>query len=539
MPNIQFGVITKRLNSIGNSFDHDSVTLSCKLKEPCSLMRPIFQVQGLSDSKMNQYNYCKWGDMCYWIDDITYTTNNIVEVTCHKDSLGTYGAQVKQYGRGFINYTSDTSQWNKQIDDTRLAPEIQSNLVAELDSLNTKFPLVPEYNSDASVIPFAGIGGGTAVIRVVSLPDSSAVAPVYCGVITVAMSMTDLQNCLADLSSILISSGSSSADMKELSCKLWGAIGGSGSWSDNILSMTYVPIDMQLFIDNGTKMNDLWVGGVKKDVSGMSVYCVHHSLSAYGHKLITIPWSTKQGTLPFLKNPRWCSLQLIYPGGCIPIDITNLKDQTRVGWWVCMNVTTGEWAARITERGNSPSQALAVVGGSVGVDIRGMVNTQSRDSGFIASLGLAAGLGLGVASGAGIIAAAQMGLTGMGIGAGIGGDFNGRGNPISAGGGSLNSGNTSMYACDVSSELGMCNLALVSYYPNAMNDAYYSDYYDSFCAKHGYPCNKFMPFSSLAAGAYIQCSQVSYDPPAGAPGIPAADLAAINQALNTTGVYLS
>ena len=204
-----------------------------------------------------------------------------------------------------------------------------------------------------------------------------------------------------------------------------------------------------------------------------------------------------------------------------------------------MNVTTGEWAARITERGNSPSQALAVVGGSVGVDIRGMVNMQSRDSGFFASLGLAAGLGLGIASGAGVLAAAQMGLTGMGIGAGIGGDFNGRGNPVSAGGGSLNSGNTSIYACDVSSELGMCNLALVSYYPNAMNDAYYSDYYDSFCAMHGYPCNKFMPFSSLAAGAYIQCSRVSYDPPVGAPGIPAADLANINQALNTTGVYLS
>ena len=57
MPTITIGNTSKKINSTSQSFS--GTQLSCRLKNPTSLHDPVFEVQGLTDGAM--YNYDSYG----------------------------------------------------------------------------------------------------------------------------------------------------------------------------------------------------------------------------------------------------------------------------------------------------------------------------------------------------------------------------------------------------------------------------------------------------------------------------------------------
>lgn len=523
MPTIEFGMINKRINSTKNTFAAGSTSLSCRLKEPCSIQKPTFIVQGLSKVSPN-YNYCKWGSRCYWIDEITYLTNSIMEVSCHIDVLGTYKGTIINNGTGFIEYTSNKTYWNKLCDELRLNPERQPGVTP----LPTKFSMFKGLTLSQT---------GTIVMKVMAFPIGGS----NHGVRAYAMDMSTFSKCLTDLSSIFDNYAQThSTSIAEFAAKCYGAMGGIGSWQDNILSITYLPIDISAFVASGIDVSSdgITVGSVSCGAPpGGTIYLIPAVLyyQAYDETL-SLPWTQLQNDLPFLKNPRWCSLQLIYPGGCQSIDITNLKDQASMGWYTCLDMCTGEWSAKLTEKGIDSSQVLATCSGNIGVDIRGLVNTKSTDTLAITAIGAMAGLVLGGIGGAGVSGStleaietsAVSGAKNAVIGAGISGTFANMGIRPSAISGGLGSGGTGLFACNAS--FGKCFLALVTYEPWGLTAAYY----DQFCAEYGYPCNVYSSFANFA-NYYIKCSRTSFAPLAAATK---EEIAEINQYLNGTGIYL-
>jgi len=518
----------KKINSTKNTFNTGATSLSCKLKEPCSKQNPVFLVQGLNNSTLN-YNYCKWGGHCYWIDEIRYITNNIVEVSCHMDVLGTYKDNIIAEGVAYVEYTSNPTFWNKKVDDIRLNPEVQ--FPTGQTPATTQFDFCP--NSG-----LAWDKTGTIVMKVMSYPTG-----LKGGARCYAMTPSQAASVFADLNDLFYNNVTGSGTVIEGVAKCWGNMGGMGSWVDNILSVIWLPISKDSYKNWGTEQDDMVVGTVPCAPSSGKIVKLDPITMVQGDApTLALPWDSLHTDLEFLKNPRWNTLQFIYPGGCQSLDVTNLKDQTSLGWWMAIDVCSGEWAGKFTERGIDSSQVLATCSGSLGVDVRALMPTHSDDMNYIglgaAMVGLAAGgiAGIGMLGiGAGIGSAVMAAGTDVAIGAGIGGAFsNMAGGKVAAASGSLGGGAAGLFAVNGGSggSFGKCYLTPVFYRPWGIGSL---TTYQSFCAEQGYPCGAMTPLSNFA-NYYVKCVQADLRFPQAA--ILKKNLAEINQYLNTTGVFL-
>lgn len=61
-------------------------TITCVLKDDCSIMRPVFLLDGWNMTD----NYIKWGSRYYWIEDIVIKSADHAEYHCKEDVLATY-----------------------------------------------------------------------------------------------------------------------------------------------------------------------------------------------------------------------------------------------------------------------------------------------------------------------------------------------------------------------------------------------------------------------------------------------------------------
>lgn len=521
MPTIQFGVMGKKINSTKNTFNTGATSLSCRLKEPCSKQNPVFQVQGLNKSTLN-YNYCKWGGTCYWIDEIRYLTNDIVEVSCHMDVLGTYKTNIISEGVAYVEYTSNPTFWNKKVDDIRLHPEVQLS--------NTPTPTNFDFCPGSDIV---WDKTGTIVMRVMSYPVGLKGGP-RC----YAMTPSQAAEVFADLSDIFSNNISQSSSVIEGVSKCWGNMGGMGSWVDNILSIMWVPIQTSCYANWGSAQSDMVVGTVPCAPASGSIYKLDPIKFVQGHAAtLAIPWDAIHTDLEFLKNPRWSSLQFIYPGGCQSIDITNLKDQASLGWWMAIDVCTGEWSGKFTEKGIDSSQVLATCHGSIGVDIRALMPTHSNDMAGVAAIGAIVGAIVGgIGGGVGMTAAESVGAMGMNAaaGAGVSGLFYNMGCKVSALSGGLGTGGSGLFAVDGGStgSFGKCYLTPVFYRPWSIGSLIN---YQNFCNEKGYPSGIMTALTSFE-NYYVKCVQADLRFPQAA--ITQKNLAEINSYLNTTGVFL-
>lgn len=117
----------KRINSTKHAIKvSESLQLDVTLKEPTSEVNPVFIVKRKQGDKAISlyYNYIwqeGWG--YYYVDDIVHVTNDIVEIYCHRDVLGT-GYDYVRDSAGLLAYCSDETKINKSVIDQRLTPDI-------------------------------------------------------------------------------------------------------------------------------------------------------------------------------------------------------------------------------------------------------------------------------------------------------------------------------------------------------------------------------------------------------------------------------
>lgn len=118
----------KRLNSIKTPHESQRTgTYDVVLKRPCSVINPVFLLRTSEKIEtLSRNNYLYWLSEdtqqrniknYYWIDNVTYTANNQVEITCHRDPFATFASEIRAYN-GLVARSStgyDTSIYDNEL----------------------------------------------------------------------------------------------------------------------------------------------------------------------------------------------------------------------------------------------------------------------------------------------------------------------------------------------------------------------------------------------------------------------------------------
>lgn len=505
--NITFGSIDKRANSTKTTFASDTtITLDCTLKESCSRHDPVFIVKGLSKSR--HYNYLEWQvsdskTYYYWIQDIIYVTNEIQEVHCKLDPLGTFKSAITATN-AFVKYSSIEANWNKEVDDIRWNPEKQNST-----AIATSVDLFEGLEISQS-------GAGSVVFRVLEAYDGS-----HKGINTYVVTPSEFSSMLRDISGYFEnfaplnpSATTEGALWDILQCfsKIWGALAGTGSWSDNLLSCLWTPVPKSKFSGEGAPDGFICFGSVPCPCGAVRIDPIEVQEFS---KVINIGWSQQSLDLPFLKNPRFTSFQVSAPGGYTMINSSSIKNDRTLILRSAINLSSGQWNAIIQEveikdGSTNRTQRLASFGGCVAVDLRSFIGqsipieNQGPKIGFrLASDILTYGTSEVIN--------------------GVGGAYNNSGIDTGGASGASNGDITALFV-GATNEFGKVTLYPIQFEPKNIST------YESYCGMYGFPCNKYM---SIPNSGFVQCVGASISPQGAIPS----DIEYINACVNN-GIYI-
>ena len=529
--NAIFGFTHKRINSTKQTFTAEK-TLDIKLKDSCSMRAPVFKVKGLNKSIL--YNYVNWESKYYWIDDIVYKTFDIQEVHCHLDALATFKDHiVDDNNTFFVKYTGCKTFWNKECDDPRLNPQVESSTLCRI---STTQALIPNINED-----------GTIIMRIMDCRNKG-------GVRTIAMSYSTFASCLTDLYTIF---SGQTVDT------ILGSIGGS-SWRDNILSCIYVPFDTTYYssIAYDTDADGFYLGGTHV-ASGKTVYYINPAFIGTINFNPAVDLSnlwTSMDNQPYLKNPRWTKLYFDTAIGSIELPTDYLRDVPQIYIKTIIDYVSGEILIKCSEGSNGSGTLLGTLSGKLQLDMMGFIGTGetavSRLAGSFAA-GAKIGASIGSIAVGGAMAAGGASVTRAATAVGMGGTpeiGTKEGNyalqtsqqVIGSGISAIESLQGSASGSGVVGSINGC-LGLFAF--NGFGDAqlvtkvmvpsksFGAGDYALFCSRAGYPANTVLSLNELQ-GYYVECSGASFKPLHYSLVTPNdADISTINSYLNS-GVYL-
>ena len=528
MPNVTIGTMSKRINSTKQTFS--GTTLSCKLKGPCGMQAPVFEVKGLT--KGTFYNYASFEGRYYWVNEITYLTNDIQLVHCDIDPLATFKSGILATSAMVIY--GDSSNWSKLIDDVRIEPEVRyaTETIANenMFGLNTT-------NDGCVAMTF------TQTASVDWLDPNGTQYP-GTGVHTALMSIQAMRDCIGDLTGFDPGAGLTGAGMLEMLQAFGRVIQslGGGSLADYIQRIIWLPFKLSdlATATGATYKYGMMIGGVLAhttewyDVAPGSIWAHNGNF--------TIDWGTLTGGNDFMKNSRWISLQVYTPGGFQEIPMYCAKYTNTLYYRTTFSVTDGTWNMRLCAN-QAMTDTLTTFSGNISVDLLGTVSLGNQFSGAIADAGasfvggaLAMGIG-SIASGAAAMSyskAAQAVYEGTS-------SQNEAFQVISSSQSSGISGGIPKTNFNVRSSTGQFSgasslfltstpAAMIIYAQSYM--AYTLGTYTDYCDEYGYPVNRYLPLSSVSG--FCQCAGASVKNLSGATP---ANMATINSYLNS-GIYL-
>lgn len=128
MHGIEIYKFDKRLNSTKRPVAAQRTgTYDVVLKRPCSVINPVFLLRTSEKIEtLSRNNYLYWLSEdtdnrniknLYWIDNLTYTANNQIEITCNRDPFATFRTEIQAYvglvARSSTGY--DTSIYDNEL----------------------------------------------------------------------------------------------------------------------------------------------------------------------------------------------------------------------------------------------------------------------------------------------------------------------------------------------------------------------------------------------------------------------------------------
>lgn len=132
---IRLGTISKRRNSTKQPADTDLADVrSVDLKDTTSYDAPTFLLTGNDLA----YNYLKWGNRYYFINDVRSVRHNLIEVECILDVLATYKTEILASTQ-FVSYSASHAGNATWLPDTRIPVLKQTEVDSNIITIDTLF----------------------------------------------------------------------------------------------------------------------------------------------------------------------------------------------------------------------------------------------------------------------------------------------------------------------------------------------------------------------------------------------------------------
>ena len=359
MPQISIGTIDKRVNSTKNTYTVDVNNIEVKFKNPCSMHNPVFEVKKSNFSTSGFYNYLQWGSWYYYITDMIYLTNDIIEIHTKLDVLATYKSDILS-GYGFCEY-GRKNLWSPYIDDPRFNADHEVAKPASYAPFSTSMGLDPT--------------NGTVVMIAQCSLDSQVSS--YSGVIAYAMQPAVYRRVMKSFSSAVmadIATWSTTDVLDVIRNYSTKVLTGGLQALDNVISAVYVPIPYANFdmvkVPGSVAQNYIGLGPYEIMLdSGDTVKVIMPDACVNSNATFNIGRLLCNTTCKFLNSPKYCSLMLTHPGGYTEINTPALieSDNLYIWWSICY--ATGEYTIRVTTANNKDSDTVTMVSGCVAVDV--------------------------------------------------------------------------------------------------------------------------------------------------------------------------
>lgn len=570
MPTITIGRTSKRINSTSRAYT-SSLAVSCTLREPCSMQNPVFRFtldSGHLDAGF--YNYAVWGSWYYWIDDIIYLSNYMLEIHCHLDPLATFRADIRNTS-AFVVY-GPSEKWNKDIDDTRFQPEISPSMhrhTYAMSMFKTKDSGGSESgincSSSGTIIMTFTQTASVDWISNLSPHDNQAETQVTPnGVHTALLTWGQFRDCFADLNDFgsNIVPSSLPQNIGDACLEIIQAFGraiqstSGGSLLDNIQRIIWVPLSYSdLVTQTGAQSRyGLMLGGIL--APNIQWAEIPSTLVLTFNNYITYDLTTQASDLlpdpdlRFLLNDRFTSVQVVTPGGYNDIGSNCLRySESKIYMKTALSVASGEWSMKLSKESDH-YDSLASFAGTIGVNLMGSVSAvpnASMQLGIAGAKFVGGALSMGVGSIVGGVAAGESMVINTPKQNKHFQHYESENKAISSGiqhmvpqtdfradfpSGNFGGGSSGLFLTDTP---GMMAIYAACFPPADISN------YKSFCGKYGYPVNAFMKLSTtnIPNGSYVQCSGASVEPlnGTGAGIMSESNKSTINSYLNS-GIYL-
>lgn len=338
--------VSKRKNS--TLFPSGGTTVTGSLKGECSLLTPTLMLNYENDD----FNMFDFGGRLYWVTDIRWIRNNLIEVTGSVDVLGSYKSSILKTN-AFIAYASNGV--NSMLPDNRIP------MLSDTVRTTSTATLGEPFNSEGSFI--------LGVIGTTQKPNAGGFINVY--------NMT--QRECADLSVFF----SQDVDAISRVSQQFGNAFGCLSY------LKWIPITQQ-----GSDLSQIYVGGEKSGVFGSLLETRHLFKTVY----LSIPWYSSD----YRKFEPYSHAVLYLPFvGCVELSLQDLAEIVTLSIGVVFDMYTGEIVYSI----QNADGIAAVYKGDASVDLP-MSTYQSNVTSKLGMIDTAATFG--VESGAGIGLGAEL-----------------------------------------------------------------------------------------------------------------------------------
>ena len=348
MPNVSFGQVSKRRNSTLRPSLSD--TRNVKIKDDTSIDRPIFILTG---NDFN-YNYAKWNDHYYFIDDIKSIHNNLIEVSCVLDVLATY----KDYILNSTQYVC------------------YSNVSGGVWLPDTRIPIMRNAITNRSSITVDGLSDtGSYILSVVG---KTGVDVFRVSRETIQALIEDLQDWRDDLAADIKSTFDFTDELTALE-SLANAITDTGAIGNAyevavqcIRSCIWVPFSSVIV---GGVETEIYLGNYPTGLRGYKISTSYHS----GNLPISIPWHYSDWRRTYCE-----SIYLYLPFvGLINVNVDDISTTSSLS--IKYSVTASD--GRIVYQVDAGSQIIGTYGGDCSMQIPIGINQLSSAGELVTTLG--------------------------------------------------------------------------------------------------------------------------------------------------------
>lgn len=488
--NLTIGKITKRVNSTKFSYDEGTtVTLTnVRLKEPTDLKNPTFLLTRVNGQKdLSKCNYCNALGRFYWITNIIYSTNDLIEVVCTTDILATGSKYLRV--PAYVQYTSDSDYKNDfKLTDPRLGPD-RPPIVKELDLNDIDGTL----DSDAFVVdPRLG----TYIVRCLAKDK---------GLVSYALDQSSFKMFYKEF---VGSSGLNTVD--DFLSKTFG-----DNWRNAFASAYYIPVypsavkeafggDSSVTSEVKIGTLSLTVGPTPCTTEGVCYIC----RSTVADLPIDAKCTAVLDAVKFLRGSAFTKVEFDYPGGNTDLSVDDFIESPYLYVEESLDVMSGEYSlnfytADSNETYTVKKRLIAKISTKLGADVTELMQRQSTSE-FWTDVGSAAVRSLPAIATGGAAAAVT----------GIAGAFTHASMGVNAHSCYVSGGLTNYFRISHVTDYWdthhfsiRTSVSLPEIFFNTSTDAqavHNATDYQAYVDKYGYFVNDWIDLSTLKDGSYVQ-----------------------------------